>query len=105
MISDLKKNLVIWLLLLSFTRPVICCLPKNGGSIRRSPRTPFYLHQKVPDIDEYSQGASGQPGDPINYSRAFKVLKTNYNPGIVFEQKGEKTGDTRLMSKVCTCCL
>ncbi|XP_028418796.1 sonic hedgehog protein-like isoform X2 [Dendronephthya gigantea] len=101
MISDLKKNLVIWHLLLCFIRPVICCLPKNGGSIRRSPRTPFYLHQKVPDIDEYSQGASGQPGDPINYSRAFKVLKTNYNPGIVFEQNSEKTGDTRLMSKRC----
>jgi hypothetical protein len=104
MISGLmKKNLIAWFLLLCFTRPVICCVSKPPGSSRRPPRTAFYLYQRVPDIDEYSQGASGKPTEPIRYgSPAFKRLKINYNPGIVFEHRPERSGDTRRMTKVCT---
>ena len=85
-----------------FTRPVICCVSQPGGSTRRSPRTAFYLYQRVPDIDEYSQGASGKPTEPIKFdSPAYKRLIINYNPGIVFEHMSERSGDTRRMTKVC----
>ena len=105
MISELKINLVTCFLLLCFTRPAIGCLSKPGGPSRRPPRTPFYLHQRVPDIDEYSQGASGKPTEPIKYgSPAFKRLKPNINPGIVFEQTTESSGDSRKMTKVCASC-
>lgn len=104
MISELKINLITWLLLLCCTRPAIGCISKSGGSQRRPPRTPFYLHQTVPDIDEYSQGASGKPTVPIKYgSPAFNRLKPNINPGIVFEQTTASSGDSRKMTKVCTC--
>lgn len=104
MISELKINLTIWFLLLCFTRPAICCIATPGGSSRRSTRNAFYLHQKFPDIDEYSQGASGKPTEPIKYgSPAFKRLKPNINPGIVFEQTTESSGDSRKMTKVCVC--
>lgn len=53
---------------------------------------------------EYSQGASGKPTKPIEYdSPAMKNLQINYNPGIVFEHMPERSGDTRMMTKVCTC--
>ena len=105
MISETKKNLITWFLLLCFTRPVICCVAKpDRGSTRRPPRTAFYLYQKVPDIDEYSQGASGKPTKVIRYgSPAYKQLPINYNPGIVFEHMPERSGDTRKMTKVCVC--
>ena len=102
MISELKKNLITLFVLLCFTRPVICCVARTVSPSRRPPRTAFYLHQKVPNIHEFSQGASGRPTEPIRYgSPAFKQLKINYNPGIVFEHTPERSGDTRRMTKKC----
>lgn len=103
MFSEIKKNLITWFLLLCFTRPTICCVARPGGSSRRPLRNPFYLHQKVPDIDEFSQGASGKPTEPIKHgSPAYERLPINFNPGIVFEHTSERSGDTRRMTKVCT---
>lgn len=98
-----KKSLVLWLFVTNFTRVVISCVAQPRGQTRKTPRRAFYLHQQVPDIDEFSQGASGKPKKPIKYnSPAYIQLRENYNPGIVFEDRnGKFSGDTRKMSKLC----
>lgn len=103
--TDMKvkrnKSIILWLLVTNFTELVISCVAKPGKTRTRSPRTAFYLHQRVPDIDEFSQGASGKSLGPIKFgSAAYKQLPTNYNPGIVFENI-----PSRRMSQRCSTAL
>lgn len=94
MISWKGKSLILGLIVANCTSVVISCVSRPGPIERRPPRRAFYLHQRVPPIHEFSQGASGKPKGPITEgSPEFYELVTNVNPDIVFDGK-------RQMSKV-----
>ncbi|EDO43615.1 predicted protein [Nematostella vectensis] len=70
-------------------------------SLSRRGRRPLYFKQRVPDVDEFSLGASGRPqGKITRNSSKFNKLVACYNTDIVFKDE-ERTGADRLMSKRC----
>lgn len=90
-------RLMILLLVVHF-RPSLSC----GSNIydKRRPRKPLMLGQKLPDVPENSQQASGPAkGKITRNSPEFNKLRPNYNNEIIFKDE-EGTGADRLMSKV-----
>ncbi|KAH8330692.1 hypothetical protein KR067_006456 [Drosophila pandora] len=86
---------------LSFT-PAHSCGPGRGLGRRRERNLyPLVLKQTIPNLSEYTSGASGPLEGPIRRdSPKFKDLVPNYNRDILFRDD-EGTGADRLMSKRC----
>ncbi|KAH8278814.1 hypothetical protein KR018_010010 [Drosophila ironensis] len=92
---------LLLLLPLSFT-PAYSCGPGRGlGARRQRNLYPLVLKQTIPNLCEYTSGASGPlEGEIRRESPNFKDLVPNYNRDILFRDE-EGTGADRLMSKRC----
>ena len=90
------------MLILLFSGFTLSCGPgPRLMSQRKHKKTsPFVLKQHVPNVSEYTLGASGQPDGPIKRGDPrFKDLVENHDVNIVFRDE-ERDGSDRIMSKV-----
>ncbi|XP_039259434.2 desert hedgehog protein A-like [Styela clava] len=92
------------LLIVSHNRVTDGCHGPGVPPKRRKPSrllTPLVLKQHIPNISEFTIGASGPPeGRITREDKRFKDLIVNYNPQVVFKNE-EGTDDDRRMSKRC----
>lgn len=98
-----RSILSVTLFLLHFTGITLTCGPTTSiGSSRRILRktSPFVYKQHVPNVSEFTLGASGQPDGAIQRGDArFKDLVENHNTDIIFRDE-ERDGSDRIMSQV-----
>ena len=95
----LEVHLIVLLLL---TGSALQCGPgRRSGRVRRPKKmTPLVFKQHVPNVSEYTLGASGPAEKRITRDMPeFKDLLENYNPDIIFKDE-EGTGADRMMSQV-----
>lgn len=102
-VTKLRYIHIVTFCLLLFSGYTLSCGPTGSiVSPARSHRktSPFVYKQHVPNVSEFTLGASGQPDGAIHRDDPrFKDLVENHNTDIIFRDE-ERDGSDRLMSKV-----